>query len=195
MARLTLVITILLSTLSACWMPPKVDPHQRRAYNADINYNGHIEYEVPQYWHAVAPTNPMRVDEYEIVSSDPNKHQKATLAVYIFPGEAGGVDSNISRWVAQFKNDAYKHVGNEEQFNLGDMPITTISVKGTYLKPTNPMDPSSPKTEVAQQQLLAAVVELRDQVWFFKLLGDADLVEGEKVNFNKMIDTFTLKLK
>jgi hypothetical protein len=57
------------------------------------------------------------------------------------------------------------------------------------------MDPKSPKTEVANQQLLAAVVELRDQVWFFKLLGDADLVEGEKANFNKMIDTFTLKLK
>ncbi len=195
MKRITLVITILLSSLSSCWLPPKIDPHERRAYNGDIRYNGHIEYTVPQYWHAVAPTNPMRVDEYEINSSDPTKQEKATLAIYVFPGNAGGVDSNIARWTAQFKDDSHRKIGNEEQFSLGNMPITTISISGTYLQAANPMDPNSPKTEVANQQLTAAIVELRDEVWFFKLLGDAGLVEGEKANFNKMIDSFTLKLK
>lgn len=193
MRAITLVITILLSALTACSPPSKVDPHERRAYNNNGRYNGRVEYTVPNYWHGVSPSVPMRIDEYEI--SDPQLKQSAVMAVYVFPGDAGGVDSNISRWKAQFKNDSYLNVGREEQFNLGDMPITTITISGTYLKPTDMMDPKSHKVEMPNQAITTAIVELRDQVWFFKLIGDTELVHNENKNFNKMIDSFTLKLQ
>jgi|GEM_PF-2138361 len=196
MKRLSIVITILLSVLSACSPLRKADPHERRPYNNGALYNGRIEYKVPvSYWHAVAPTVAMRIDEYEVSSQDASHKQSAVVAVYIFPGHAGGVDSNISRWTAQFRDDAHKQVGHEEQFNLGDMPITMISISGTYLKPSNPMDPSSAKTELANQALTVALVELRNETWFFKMLGDAELVKSEKANFNKFVDSFTLKLQ
>ncbi len=194
MARTTLVI-ILLSVLTACSPPAEINSHERRAYNNAGRYNGRVDYKVPNYWHAVAPSVPMRIDEYEITSTDPKLKQSAVMAVYIFPGDAGGVDSNIARWKAQFKNDSHLKVGNEEQFNLGDMPITTITISGTYLKPTDLMDPKSPKTEVPNQAITTAIVELRNQVWFFKLIGDAELVRSENKNFNKMIDSFSLKLQ
>ncbi len=196
MKRLTFVITILLSTLAACSPPQAISEHERRPYNNAALYNGRIHYQAPaSYWDAVAPSVPMRIDEYEISSQDAGHKQSAVLAVYIFPGHAGGVDSNIARWTAQFKNDSHKQVGNEEQFNLGDMPITTITISGTYLKPSDAMNPASAKTELANQALSVALVELRNETWFFKLIGDADLVKAEKDNFNKLIDSFTLKLQ
>ncbi len=193
MTRAILVITILLLALTACSPPAEINPHERRTYNNAGRYNGRVDYKVPNYWHAVAPSVPMRIDEYEI--ADPKLKQSAVMAVYIFPGNAGGVDSNIARWKAQFKNDSHLKVGQEEQFNLGDLPITTITISGTYLKPTDLMDPKSPKTEVPNQALTTAIVELRSQVWFFKLIGDAELVRSENKNFNKMIDSFSLKLQ
>ncbi len=192
MRAITLVITILLLVTTAC--ANKQRSFERRAYDNSHLYNGQVVYKAPKYWHRVAPGNLMRVDEFEVVSSEPSKQEMAVLSVYVFPGDAGGVDANINRWTAQFKDDANRKIGHEEKFNIGDLPITTISVSGTYLKPNDPTDPSSPKTEVPHQRLTAAVVELRDSVWFFKLLGEDDLVHAEKENFNKFVDSFRLEL-
>ncbi len=187
---LPLIIIILLLSLSSC-SPQSLSSTERRAYDSNRLYNGEISYKVPRYWHKVAVSNPMRIDEYKIVSDK----ETAVLAIYVFPGKAGGIDSNLDRWIAQFQDDQTREVSPVEQFNLRELPVTSIAISGNYLKAQNPMDPSSPKTLIAKQKLLAAIVELRNEVYFFKLLGDADLVSAEKTNFEKLIDSFRLLLK
>ena len=41
--------------------------------------------------------------------------------------------------------------------------------------------------ESAGKRMLAAVVSRKDRTWFYKLTGDAGLVESERGNFEKFV--------
>jgi len=189
--RLSFLVVSLIAFALSC-SKPVYDQLEHTSYDNSNLKSGQVLYKVPEHWRRVAPSNPMRIAQYEIRNEANSK--LATLAVYTFPGRVGGIAANISRWQGQFKDDEYKKTSHIQQFNLGELPITIVHISGTYLQSLDPMNVESAKKAIPDYALMAAVVELKDRMWFFKLIGDKSLINEERANFMAMVDSFRLKL-
>jgi hypothetical protein len=91
------------------------------------------------------------------------------------------VTANVQRWAAQVGvpiDD--KLAGFIEKTEIG-------GTEGNYVKLVGPED-ATPR-----QAMLAAMVVRGEKVWFFKLTGDAAVVEKEVDNFRKFLASAQFK--
>lgn len=182
-------LLLLLVFVTACSQKSSTDAYQKTAYSTENLQKGRLTYKIPKSWQQVPVSNPMRLAQYEINSID----SSATLSIYTFPGHVGGVAANITRWQAQFKEGMDKRTAPVKQFNYGPLPVSIVKISGTYLEAMQPMNPASPKKAIPKQAMMAAIVELENKSWFFKLIGDASLVEEERSNFMQILRSLKLK--
>ena len=117
----------------------------------------------------------------------------AELIVSIFNGAGGGgpIDSNINRWVGQFKageSGAITPIKSEK--TIDGMKVTLVEIKGSYVGMTLPNAvPSDAKPAYVQ---LTAIVDAPGRRVFFKLIGPEATVERERANWNTLVDGIRL---
>lgn len=160
---------------------------EEKQYDDSSPPSGELEYSAPESWVKEAPDTAMKADQFNIADG------KAKAAVYFLPGMAGGVEANVERWEEQFKDDASKIAAEVKQFNKDNIPVTLAEIGGTYLKAEEPSMPDSPKTEIANQAMIAAIVQLKEGLWFIKMLGEKDVVEQQKASFNRLINSLRVQ--
>lgn len=118
------------------------------------------------------PASSMRVAEYVIPAED-GEDGEAVLAVFFFgPGQGGGVDANIDRWINQVDppgDGAAKDAATVEKKTINDMPVTTVAIDGAYSGMSD--------TAVDGYRLLGAIAEGPQGAVFFKLTGPKPIVE------------------
>jgi hypothetical protein len=132
-----------------------------------------LKYTLPDGWKEKALTQ-MRVASFEATENG----KTADISVIPLGAMSGGDLANVNRWRGQ----------------VGQPPITEAdlakSVENVAItgKPSGLYDiaGTSPGSGEAQR-ILGAILHGDDATWFFKMTGDADLVEKQKANFTAFL--------
>ena len=148
---------------------------------------GGVQFDDPSGWKS-AP-KPMRAANYTIPAADGDR-QDGEMAVHYFgPGQGGGVEANVRRWLGQFVNadGSPMAAGDAERQDkqVNGMAVTLLDVTGTYLFKPFPMAPKA--TPLSGYRMLAAIVQGPDAPIFFKLTAPAKTVAAAEAEFAKII--------
>jgi len=151
--------------------PPLVAAQQKDPPPSDPTKG--LTYKTPKGWRAVKPTI-LLTAKLEVGQGE----QTGTFTIAVLRAPAGGLAANINRWRAQVGLDPLK----EEAAAKSAGETTIDGCPGRVIDLTGPQ-----KDGQAARRILAAFVTRGDQVWFFKLLGPADLVGKEKPAFEALL--------
>jgi hypothetical protein len=105
---------------------------------------------------------------------------KADITVSFFPGETGGLLANVNRWRGQLELDMVTEA------ELKDLvkPLDLAGGKATLVE----MDGTDVKTR-SKARLVGIVFAHGGQTWFFKMLGDATVVDRQRAAFLKFVQS------
>jgi hypothetical protein len=127
----------------------------------------------PTNW-AVSPPSAMVVKSFSITAAN---GQTAKVAVSAFPGDVGGTFANVNRWRAQIGLPPM----DESALGTVTQTITVAGGNATLVDINNPAGPNF--------RLVAAIVPQGTNTWFYKLMGNNDLVSQEKAPFVKFVQS------
>src|SRR6185436_15915682 len=93
-------------------------------------------------------------------------------------GDGGGLVANVNRWRQQLG------LGAVSEAEVGNS-LTSVDVSGGKATLVDMTGKDAKTGEPAR--LIAAIVPRQGQTWFFKLMGDAKVVEREKDAFTSFV--------
>jgi hypothetical protein len=128
-----------------------------------------LQYTVPAGWEKKAPSA-MRVASFG-VSQD---GKQVDVSVIPLGGMAGTDPANVNRWRGQVGLSTLPETdipGLAEKVSVGDTPADLYDLAGTA--------PGSGNAE----RIIGVILHRDDTSWFFKMTGDAGLVEAQKPAF------------
>ncbi|MEE3233756.1 MAG: hypothetical protein VX294_06275 [Candidatus Latescibacterota bacterium] len=144
---------------------------------------------VPEEWHAVTPSNSMRVAEYHLhgFGGEPD----GIIAVFYFgPGQGGGTQANINRWIGQFQSENRPPISRQWNQRVSGMNVERVEISGTY----NVGTMSGGNGESLENHLLyGAIVESPYGSFFFKLTGPEIVLKKNKASFERYISSLRPK--
>jgi hypothetical protein len=154
-------------------MPTQVEP----AAPADPG----VEWQTPARW-VEEPASGMRLATYAIPASS-GAGEGARCAVYYFgPGQGGGRDDNIERWIGEFENPGKP---SRRDFQVRGLEVAQVGVTGTYMAHAAPSDGAA--GSAPGWMLLGAVVEGPHGALFFKLTGPAASAASAAKEFDALL--------
>lgn len=135
---------------------------------------------------AWVPVNsPMR--KAQLRFSDPAHPEQAAADVTFFhfgPGQGGGVDQNLGRWLGQFQEKAEQLKPVVENATVNGTKITRVRVEhGTFASGM----PGGPTTPMNDYGLYGAILESPQGDVFIKMTGPAEVVSAAAPEFEKLI--------
>ena len=128
-----------------------------------------LQYTLPAGWEKKAPTQ-MRVASFGIAQGG----KAADVSVIPLAGMAGTDLANVNRWRGQVGLAALPETDLAtlaEKIFVGEMPADLYDIAGTQ--------PGSGDAE----RILGVILHREDTAWFFKVTGEAGLVEASKPAF------------
>ena len=128
-----------------------------------------LKYVLPAGWKEKPPTQ-MRVASFDITENG------KTVDVSVIPlgAMSGGDGANVNRWRGQVGQPAVDEADSKkaaEPVQVGDQPADLYDITGT--------SPGSGDAE----RVIGVIFHTEDSVWYFKMMGDADLAEKNKASF------------
>lgn len=137
----------------------------------------------PSRWQKGAPRM-MRAATYNLPAAE-GTTEAGECAVFFFgAGQGGDVDLNIQRWVAQFENGV---TTEKKDRMVGEIPVTTVAIEGSYLSPGGPMMESQGVKQ--GYKLLGAVISAPGGMVFFKLTAPKAIADGAALEFDAMVES------
>ena len=133
-----------------------------------------LQWTLPSGWTQVA-ASAMSIASFH--ASGPNGAQ-AEVSVVPLPGNAGGDTANVNRWRGQLglpaaTADELQKMG--EAIQVGDQSATLYDIVGSD----------------NAKRILGTIHEHSGTTWFFKMTGDAGLVEQQKPEFTAFLKSLT----
>jgi hypothetical protein len=119
----------------------------------------------------------MRLGSFEVAGAN---GASADVSITAFPGDAGGLDSNINRWREQVHQPALE----SEQLAQSWQEEAVDGV------PTIIVDVQSPSGAEKASAILGAVLRTADRTWFVKMTGPPELLKAQKDNFLHFVRSF-----
>jgi hypothetical protein len=119
----------------------------------------------------------MRLGSFEVAGAN---GESADVSITAFPGDAGGLDSNINRWREQVHQPALE----SEQLAQSWQEEAVDGV------PTIIVDVQSPSGAEKASAILGAVLRTADRTWFVKMTGPPELLRAQKDNFLHFVRSF-----
>jgi hypothetical protein len=113
--------------------------------------------------------------------------EAAELAVFHFgPGDGGGVEPNVQRWIGQFSGVEPATIVRSERRASSGLAVHVVEIpRGTYASGM----PGAPSTAKENFGLLGAIVESAGGAYFFKLTGPAAVLQAERDRFFQLLDS------
>lgn len=142
---------------------------------------GEIAWDVPSKWKEIPNPNAMRIATYLIPPADGDA-ESAEMSV---SRVGGGIEQNLERWKGQFdpvKPDSTKR----QERQIAGLRVTLFEIAGNYSGMVMKGQVSKPKENYA---LLAAIVEVNGDPWFFKLTGPAKTVYAARPEFESLANS------
>jgi hypothetical protein len=138
----------------------------------------------PPEWKRSPKPNPMRKATY-VVPRAAGDGEDGELGVFYFgPGQAGGIEANVDRWVKQFKDVPAERVRREDRKTNGMLTHVIQIDSGTFNANTMGQGAEKLKKDYA---LLGAIVEAPSGAYFFKLTGPKKTVSAAKKPFDALL--------
>jgi hypothetical protein len=134
-----------------------------------------LQYVLPAGWENKAPTQ-MRVASFGIAQDG----KQADVSVIPLAGMAGNDPANVNRWRGQVglgplaEADISKLA---EKISVGEQPADLYDLAGAELG------------NGAAERILGVILHRDDTAWFFKMTGDANLVEQQRSAFISFLKT------
>jgi hypothetical protein len=146
-----------------------------------------VAWQVPPRW-VEEPATGMRIATY-VIPAPASGGEAARCAVYYFgPGQGGGTDANIERWIGEFENPT-RPVRRASE--VRGLKLSRVEVSGTYVAHADPAQgapgPASGWT------LLGAIVEGPSGAVFFKLTGPHGSADPAAKEFDGMLASLRKK--
>ena len=119
----------------------------------------------------------MRLGSFEVAGAN---GVSADVSITAFPGDAGGLDSNVNRWREQVHQPALE----SEQLAQSWQEEAVDGV------PTIIVDVQSPSGAEKASAILGSVMRTADRTWFVKMTGPPALLKAQKDNFLHFVRSF-----
>jgi hypothetical protein len=139
----------------------------------------------PPGWVRKPPSTSMRAAEYVVPRAAGDSDDGECVVITFGPGQGGGVDENVDRWVGQFSSATKPERTKQEVHGL---TVTRVEVAGTYTAMRMPGSPSSPAARPGWR-LLGAIVEAPSGLWFFKVTGPDATMKAARSELDAMLAT------
>jgi hypothetical protein len=148
---------------------------------------GGLTWNVPPAWKA-QPQRPMRAATYTApkAATDPEGGECAVF--YFGPGQGGGVDANLKRWIGQFEapgGGPADKLAKTSKGTVNGLPVTRIDLTGTYKPASGPMMQATGSKP--GYRLLGAIVEGPQGAVFFKFTAPAKTVAAQQSAFETLL--------
>ncbi|HVY71442.1 MAG TPA: hypothetical protein VHH73_16025, partial [Verrucomicrobiae bacterium] len=137
----------------------------------------------PAAWEWVEVASPMRKAQFKVTGAD-KKESAEVIFFYFGPGNGGGTQANVDRWLSQFQEGRDKINAKVEPVKIGKSSVTYVSAEGTYMSGM----PGGPKTPMANFGLLGAVIEDAEGSIFVRLTGPVALAKSANADFKKLVE-------
>jgi len=145
---------------------------------------GGLKFHAPEPLVQRPPGSSMRAAEYALAEAP-----DAALTVFFFPGQGGGIDANIARWVGQFTQPDGSNSQERAQITkLKDskVPVTRVELLGSF-GGGMAMPGGQPPKGIEDAMLLGAIAEGPNGPLFFKWVGPAKLLSANEGAFDALI--------
>lgn len=142
-------------------------------------------FERPEGWNWIQPDSFMRKAQLEV--PHPSGSNPAEVVFFYFgPGDAGGTQANIDRWLRQFEEPREQLKAKIEGQTIAGVKVYYVQAEGTYLQGK----PGQPKKPVPNQALYGCIIEGKAGHVFIRMTGDKNLVKKEETakTFREMIE-------
>ena len=123
------------------------------------------------------PLSEMRLGSFKVEGPDATS---ADVSVVAFPGDAGGLASNINRWRGQLELPPLEEQQLQQttqQIEVQDAPVFLVDLQ-TAENSTKP------------SRILGAVLGRSDRTWFVKMTGSPALLENQRQKFFDFVRSF-----
>jgi hypothetical protein len=122
----------------------------------------------------------------------PGSAGPAELIVFFFgPQGAGTADANVERWIGQFSNADGSPVSDAKKSSskVSGFDVTKVEVAGQYAGGMNAA--GQQQGALADQRLIAAIVNTAGGPYYFKFLGPSSTVMEHGAVFDELIASIT----
>ncbi|MCB1090781.1 MAG: hypothetical protein KDL87_04575 [Verrucomicrobiae bacterium] len=155
-----------------------------RADDAGTLKAGALTFKFAKPWENVSSGRPMRAGELKYDHTEEGLEDVECVLYYFGPGQGGGIDANVERWIGQFEADPKVE---RETAELKGHKIHYLYATGTYLDAGmgGPFS-GAPKTPKPNSMMLGAIVESEEGAVFLKLVGPEKSVAAVKDAFKKL---------
>jgi hypothetical protein len=131
---------------------------------------------VPSAWKE-QPLTEMRLASFKAEGSG---GQSADISVSSFPGDAGGIESNINRWRGQVHQAV---LGPDSLAKTLDR----VTIDGV---PVVLVDVQTPEGEQKPDRIIGAVFRTADRTWFVKMTGAPAILQAQAENLKQFVNSF-----
>jgi hypothetical protein len=152
------------------------DPHASMMTDAPAAASANPGVAVPAGWKEVPPTQ-FLLAKYMLPGSG---GAQAEVSVSMLAGQGGGVIANVNRWRGQLGLSPL----SEEDFSKQAQTVDVMGGQGTLVDMTG-TDAKTGKPA----RLIGVIAPQSDETWFYKLMGDEQVVAQQKDAFTKFIQT------
>jgi hypothetical protein len=147
----------------------------------------------PDNWIAEKPTSRMRVAQMRVPKVGSDKEDAELIIFYFGEGQGGDVDANIQRWKSMFfppRGKTIDEVSTVEHAKVGDVPVTTLDIQGTYKYKKAPIVPDSQAELKPGYRMLASYFGSKNGPYFLRLVGPAATVGQNKKGYESWLKNF-----
>jgi hypothetical protein len=150
---------------------------------------GGVTWHAPDPFQRIRPSSQMRAAEY--VYPEQEGEQAGTMTVFYFgTGQGGSIEDNVERWLGQLTQpdgSPTRDRARIEETEVNGMRVTTVDATGTFAQSPMMGGSGAPREN---QRLLGAIVVGPQGPVFFKMVGDATLMERAQGHFEALIQSF-----
>jgi len=146
-----------------------------------------VEWKTPGRW-VEEMASGMRLATY-VVPAPGAGGEPARCAVYYFgPGQGGGIDANIERWIGEFENPG---TPKRRNYDVHGIKVAQVELSGTYMAHAGMGEGAT--GAASGWTLLGAIAEGPEGAVFFKLTGPAATVGPATKEFDGMLASLRKK--
>lgn len=181
-----MIRTLLLSAASivALWSPLMAQDNE---LVVPAQKAGPIEFSVgaftfgrPETWTWIVPSSAMRKAQLSVPGKDGGASAEITF-FHFGPGQGGGVQANVDRWVGQFSDVK----SSSKAVQIAQTKVTFVEATGTFSSGM----PGSPTTPMAGYAMRGAILESSEGDVYVKMTGPQAVVTEAAPIFDKMVRT------
>ncbi|MDQ8204561.1 hypothetical protein [Pelagicoccus sp. SDUM812003] len=153
------------------------------AAEPDMSESDHVHFTAPKGW-VESEGSSLRIASYKI---EKEGLPPADFAITSFPGDTGGLTANVNRWRRQIGLEPW----SPDQVT-GAM-TTFTSANGLKFRSFDLKSSAEGQRSEGDQRILVAILEHGGRSWFFKLRGDALLLETQRNKFRALLESVTFE--